>query len=186
MQTTGRGGSGNGSRINLQFVERAMSVIRDHKLLLAGAVIALGVWATWPGSWALNSSCEPRTTLSQLSATLYGRFFWEQQLQRAREQATAADKLTNDIANNFGSNRAEIEKLNRTLEEYNRTLEDIYAKYPNMAPSPGERAAQHYRDLADQIEANEFSAQQFALSQKMASDIHLCEKKIARMLQVSD
>jgi hypothetical protein len=46
-----------------------------------------------------------------------------------------------------------------------------------MAPSPGERAAQRYRDLADQIEANEFSAQQLALTQKMASDIHLARRK---------
>jgi hypothetical protein len=83
---------------------------RQQKITIAILLfLAAFVWATWPGSWALNSSCEPRTALSQLSATLYGRFFWEQQLQRAREQATVADKLTNDVANMFSSNRAEVE-----------------------------------------------------------------------------
>jgi hypothetical protein len=126
--------------------------IGNRKLFLAGAVIALAVWATWPGSWVLNSSCEPKTSFSKLSETIYGRFFWEKQLQN--------------------------------IEKYDTELENIYAKYPDLAPTPGERATQRYRDLADQIEAREAYNQGLSWVQKMATDIRRCERTIAQRLGV--
>jgi hypothetical protein len=150
--------------------------IGSRTLLLAGFV-ALAVWATWPGSWALNSSCEPRTVFSQLSETIYGRYFWEEQLQNARDEAVAAEKLADDVAKTFP--RGPIEK-------YDTELENIYAKHPELAPTPGERAAQRYRDLADQIEAREAYNQELSSVQKMATDIRRCERTIAQTLGVPD
>jgi hypothetical protein len=136
-------------------------------------LLALAAYVTWPGGSSLDySSCEPKGVLSQLSATIYGRFFWEQQLSHVRHLATDIKSLDASWA-----------KMSDAGQKPNQDLEDLYAKYPNMAPSASERAAERLRRSADRIEAQAALDQIFSFDKQALADARRCEQAIIEKLR---
>jgi hypothetical protein len=123
--------------------------IRQRNWLYIGAAV-LVTWFAWPGSNELNGSCEPESLFSRLRADLFGQYFWERQREDIQSRASSAENWDSDIAAANASNDAELENSKRLLEEF-------YARFPDMAPSPAARRAQELRDTADKIEKQEFA-----------------------------
>ncbi|RTE93069.1 hypothetical protein D6B98_10575 [Bradyrhizobium sp. LVM 105] len=143
------------------------------QLLGLGFLAAVAVYATWPGTDTLDyRSCEPKSGLSQLSAQIYGRFFWEQALTRARELANM--KTTETFL-------AEAEQKARTN---NQRLEGFYAKNPSIAPSNAERTAQRLREQADQIEAQDGLNRIFSMERQIKARALDCVQAITEKLRV--
>lgn len=146
--------------------------------LSPGAVIGLGflaavaVFATWPGADTLDySSCEPKGGLSQISANIYGRFFWEQALTRARE---LAGRKT------FEAMLADAERQARQSDQ---RLEEIYAKHPQMTPSPAERTAQRLREQADRIETRDALNRMISMERETTGKALNCVQVITQKLR---
>jgi hypothetical protein len=137
-----------------------------------GFLAAVAIYATWPGADTLDySSCEPKGGLSQLSAKLYGRFFWEQALTRARELANM--KTTETFL-------ADSERLARQNDQ---RLEEFYAKNPSIAPTSAERAAQRLRERADRIEAQDGLNRIFTMEREMKAKALDCVQAITQQLR---
>ena len=144
--------------------------------ILLAILVGLAVYATWPGQDTLDYlSCEPKSGLSQLSATLYGRFFWEQALTRARDLATGMESSDRDLAKMLDPAKAQRERDRRDRE--------IYAIDPKMAPTDAERAAQRLRDQADQIEAQDVLNKILSRDRKIITDARRCQQVIADKLR---
>ena len=72
-------------------------------------------------------SCAPKSGLSQLSATLYGRSFWEQALTHARDLVTETEKLDEGWKKMFDpsitqSNRRDLENTPTASEREAKRL----------------------------------------------------------------
>lgn len=133
----------------------------------------MAVYATWPGADTLDySSCEPKGGLSQLSANIYGRFFWEQALTRARELA--------------GSKTLEtfLTDAERQTRQNDQRLEELYAKYPQMAPSANERTAQRLREQADRIETQDALNRMISIEREITGKALNCVQIITQKLRV--
>jgi hypothetical protein len=152
-----------------------MSLSRG-KVIFGVIAVALAAYATWPDDQSLDyKSCEPKGIFSELSATLYGKSFWEQARARAHSFAVGIEELDKDFAKMLDPTQAQRERDARD--------QDLYAKFPEMAPSPAERAAQRLRDQADRIESQEIINRQSAIHQKMISDARRCEAIISQKLR---
>lgn len=114
-------------------------------ILLSVALIPLAV-GFWPhGHLAITQSCEPQGALASARAYLQGSQFWRQQLQYLDKQV--AWILREPIR------RAQAQEVGDRLErEADRTMEELYAKYPNLRPSAAEQSADELRHRADAIE----------------------------------
>jgi hypothetical protein len=147
------------------------------KLVLLAGFAAVAVYATWPGADTLDySTCEPRSWLSRMGASIYGRFFWEQELRNMRELAHGIQELNQDWAEITNSATVRNEKTRRALEE-------MYAKHPNMAPSESEQLAQELRDHADQIEAQGFIDKFSNINRGIIAEANHCEQIIVEKLK---
>lgn len=147
------------------------------KMTFVAILLALASYATWPGDDSLDyRSCEPKSSLSQLSAAIYGRFFWEQALAGTRYLAADTEKLDQTWINMSDTAKSQKEKNDREIEE-------IYAKYPKMEPTAAERSAQRLRDQADQIEGQEGLNQFLSTDRKVIADARRCEQVIVAKLQ---
>jgi hypothetical protein len=134
---------------------------------------AVAIYATWPGADTLDySSCEPKAGLSQLSAEMYGRFFWEQALTRAK--GLAGMKTTET----YLADAEERARQNR------QQLEELYAKNPPIAPTPAERTAQRLREQADRIEAQDGLNRIFNIEREIKAEALNCVQVITQKLRV--
>lgn len=137
-----------------------------------GCLAAVAVYATWPGADTLDySSCEPKGGVSRLSADLYGRFFWEQALTRARELA------------NMKTTEMRLADAERLARQNDQRLEELYAKYPSIAPTSAERTAQRLRERADQIEAQDGLNRIFAIEREIKGKALDCVQAITHKLR---
>jgi hypothetical protein len=126
-----------------QITEVAMPLSRGQ-VFGFGFLGAVAIYTTWPGADTLDYlSCEPKGGLSQLSSNLYGRFFWEQALTRARELA------------NMKTTETFLADAERQVRQNDQWLEEFYAKNPSIAPTSGDRTAQRLRERADRTEAHD-------------------------------
>lgn len=147
-----------------------MILSRGH-VIGFGLVAVVAVYATWPGEDSLNySSCEPKGALSQLSANVYGRFFWEKALSRARELADM--KTTKKFL-------AEADRQGRRADQQ---LEEFYAKHPGLAPTPAQRTAERLREQADRIEEQDNLKRLFSMERKMKTQARNCVRVITKKL----
>jgi hypothetical protein len=148
------------------------------KMILLAIVLVLAVYATWPGDNSLDySSCEPKSELSKLSATIiYGRFFWERQLTLAHDLAVSLEDLNESRKKMLADARAHKEQTRQIIE-------DIYAKQPDMAPTAGARAAQALRERADQIEEQELLDHFSHIEGPMIIEVRHCEQVIREKLR---
>lgn len=148
-----------------------MPISRGHVLGFS-LLAAVALYATWPGYNSLDySSCEAKSSLSQLSANIYGRYFWEQAL-------TSAHRLAN--MKTTQSRWADAERIERQGEQL---LEEIYAKHPSLAPTSAERAAKRLRERADQIEAQDSLSQFSAMEREMKASVLNCVRIITQKLR---
>jgi hypothetical protein len=146
--------------------------VSPAKIIGLGALAAVAVYVTWPGADTLDySSCEAKAGLSQLSAKIYGRFFWEQALTRATE---LADMKTTE---------ARLADAERVVSQQNQRLEDLYAKNPSIAPSAAERTAKHLRERADRIEAQDGLNRIFAIEREIRAKALNCVQVITQQLR---
>jgi hypothetical protein len=149
----------------------AMPLPRGQVIGFAFVAVA-AIYATWPGAHTLDySSCEPKGGLSQLSAGIYGRFFWEQALTRARE---LADMKTTETYLADAEQRA---RQNR------QQLEEFYAKNPSIAPTSAERTAQRLREQADRIEAQDGLNRIFNMEREIKAKARNCVEVITQNLR---
>ena len=147
-------------------------MLSPGKLFGLAILAALAVYATWPGTDTMDyTTCEPKAGFSHLSASIYGRFFWEQALERAR--ALAGRKTMEDI----------LRSAERQTKQRNQSLEEIYKKYPKMAPTPDERAAQRLREQADQIEQRESLNRLYSMEREITTNALHCEQVIVQKLR---
>lgn len=142
------------------------------QLLGFGFLAAVAVFATWPGADTLDyRSCEPKGGLSQLSAGIYGRFFWEQALTRARELANMKT---------FETFLADPERQARKNEQ---RLEEFYSKNPSIAPNSAERTAQRLREQADEIESQDGLNRLFTMERGIKEKALNCVQAITQKLR---
>jgi hypothetical protein len=66
------------------------------------------------------ASCEAQAGISKLSAKLYGRYFWERALARARDLATSTERVDADWTSLVAQSHAEGD---RKQDELNRILQ---------------------------------------------------------------
>jgi hypothetical protein len=97
-------------------------------------------------------------------------------LRNTREVASGIENLDRDFGKMFDSARSHKEKPDRDLE-------DMYTKYPSLAPTATERAAQSLRDRADEIEARAAEGHFSAINRGAIADARRCEQVITRKLQ---
>lgn len=136
-----------------------------------GVLAAGAMYATWPGTDTLDySSCEPKGGLSQLSAKIYGRFFWEQALTRARVLA------------NMKTTETFLADAERQARQNDQRLEEIYAKNPSIAPTPADRIAQRLREQAERIEAQDGLNRIFAMEREIKAKALDCVQAITQKL----
>lgn len=148
-----------------------MTVSRGQVLGL-GLLVVVAIYITWPGADTLDySSCEPKSGLPQLSANIYGRFFWEQALTRARALA------------NMKTTEAYLADAERQTRQNDQRLEEIYAKNPSIAPRASDRAAQRLRERADRIEAEEALNSIFAMERGIKVKALSCVEAITQRLR---
>jgi hypothetical protein len=132
----------------------------------------VALYATWPGADTLDySTCEPKSGLSQLSANIYGRFFWEQALTRARDLA------------NMKTTEAFLADAEQQTRRNNQQLEELYAKNPSIAPTAAERSAQRLREQADRIEAQDGLNRIFAMERGIKAKALACVQAITDKLR---
>jgi hypothetical protein len=137
-----------------------------------GLLAAVAVYATWPGSDTLDySTCEPKGGLSQLSAQIYGRFFWEQALTRARDLA------------NMKTTETFLADAERLAKQNDQRLEEFYAKNPSIAPTSAERTAQRLRGQADRIEAQDGLNRIFSMEREIKAKALDCVQAITQKLR---
>jgi hypothetical protein len=137
-----------------------------------GFLTAAAVYATWPGADTLDySSCEPKGGLSQLSAEIYGRFFWERALTRA---GGLADMKTTETF---------LADAERRAEQNDQHLEEFYAKNPSIAPTSAERTAKRLREQADRIEAQDGLNRIFTMEREMKAEALNCVRVITQRLR---
>ena len=142
------------------------------KVIFGGLVVALGAYLTWPGQGILDyRSCKPKPVFPIVSELLYRRYFWEEALRQTREATAYWEREGPEFTKMFDSSKAIGER------------EEIYRKYPDMAPSASERAAQALRDQADQIEANEAANKLRAMFERNARETRQCEQLIEDKLR---
>jgi hypothetical protein len=137
-----------------------------------GLLAAVAAYVTWPGADTVDySSCEPKSGLSQLSANIYGRFFWEQALTRAREQA------------NMKTTETFLADAERQARRNDQQLEQFYAKNPSIAPTSAERTAQRLREQADRVEAQDGLNRIFAMEREIKTKALDCVQAITQKLR---
>lgn len=148
-----------------------MPLSRGHVFGL-GLLAAVAVYTTWPGADTLDySSCEPKGGLSQLSANIYGRFFWEQALSRAQELA------------NMKTTETFLADAERQARRSDQQLEEFYAKNPSIAPTSAERAAKRLREQADRIEAQDGLNRIFTMEREIKAKALDCVQAITQRLR---
>jgi hypothetical protein len=139
-----------------------------------GVLAAVAIYATWPGADTLDySSCEPKGGLSELSSNLYGRFFWEQALTRARELA------------NMKTTETFLADAERQVRQNDQRLEEFYAKNPSIAPTSADRTAQRLRERADRIEAQDGLNRIFTMEREMKAKALDCVQAITQKLRAT-
>lgn len=148
-----------------------MPLTRGH-VIGSAMFVAVAAYATWPGADSLDyRSCEPKSGISQLSEAIYGRFFWEQALTRAK--SLAGMKTTESYL-------AEAEEQTR---KHRLQLEEFYAKNPSIAPSLAERTAQRLREQADRIEAQDGLNRFFDMERGIKARADDCARAIQQRLR---
>ena len=139
---------------------------RRGKLILIAGIGIVAVYATWPGRATLNyGTCEPMSGLSQFSAMLYGRFFWEKALARADELAASFQELDRDLRKTFDDAKASRERSREIIQD------------------PSEHTAQWHRDQADQIEEREAMNLLSSMHQEGIETALRCKRVIAEKLR---
>jgi hypothetical protein len=154
-----------------------VSISARQKFLIGGALLA--VWFMWPGSHELTANCEPESIFSSMRAMLFGKVFWEQQLDAVRTKAKAADNWDTTMATVDSS-------LKESLDKSRAELERLYAQHPDLAPSPAERRAQQLRDLADAIEAQDVATRTSLAKHAESEKYRTCENIIVEKLRASN
>lgn len=137
-----------------------------------GLLAAVAIYVTWPGADSLDyTSCEPKGGLSQLSAKIYGRFFWEQALARAKD---LADMKTTETY---------LADAEQRVRQNRQQLDELYAKNPSIAPTASERTAQRLREQADRIEAQDGLNRIFNMEREIKAAGRNCAQVITQKLR---
>lgn len=125
--------------------------------LVVSAILALAALRA-PSKLMVNQSCEPDGPVAKLKSAVQGRAFWERQLEHLdRDVAWHAAVPARRARLNSELDRLNSE-LDRRVTEFKEYREKLYAKYPDLRPSPAQRAAEELRDQADELEDAELSA----------------------------
>jgi hypothetical protein len=118
------------------------------------------------------STCEPKKSgLSQISESIYGRYFWEQALTRAKELARSS------TFENF------LQESDRRTQQNDQRMEELYRKHPQIAPSSAERTALRLRDQADRIEAQAGLDRVISMQRDIRAKASNCVQEITQRLR---
>jgi hypothetical protein len=144
---------------------------------IAGASIA--VWLTWPSTGQIKvDTCSPNSILAEISAMTHGKGFWRVQLDDIGRQRNAAD--------NWDQNQTKIEaEIDEAIAKGNAQVEELYQKYPTLAPSQPSQADRMTEQLRAQADAIEIANVKRMASEQMQKRLPLlrqCETKIREML----
>jgi hypothetical protein len=152
----------------------------------AGARLGLGTlivsllglvgWLTWPAHSEFDVlRCAPDGAVARLSATLYGRAFW-----RSRLVAVEAERR---LAEGWDHLQAEIDtRIKRTLSWNEDGLKSLYARHPELAPTPAELATSRAQEASEATETLSQRAQVREFVAARARSLAACEREIrARM-----
>jgi hypothetical protein len=136
-------------------------------------IVAIAFWATWPGANSVKlETCDPDSTFSHLSSIIYRANFWQTQLEHVRQDIVQNEKR-----------KANYERIRAAPQIERQRLEEIYQKYPKMAPSLSEREPDKLRARADEIESAEGFRVILEVNQKVLSMLQHCEAEIRSKLR---
>jgi hypothetical protein len=150
------------------------------RIIFAVIVVGLGAFLTWPSGKSLDyNTCEPDAGFSLISEKIYGRYFWEQALAKAKDSAAAWPRFVEE-------QREMDRKIQADVEEATRKERDDTAKYPGMGPSSAEQAANALRDRADAIEIQAGTDRLVALMNRNEQQALHCVDVIKKKLAPSN
>lgn len=119
----------------------------------AGVVIFLTYLAvSSPKGIAVSANGDIKGVLNIVRAELQGESFWRKQLQATQDQLTWLEGQPQRVARRHA-------KLAELDAKFYARLQDSYAKYPNLRPSPPKQRAEELREEADRIEQEELDEQ---------------------------
>ena len=97
-------------------------------------------------------------------------------MAHAHNLAADSEKSSQEWIRMFDSGEAQRDRKRQTLEE-------MYSKYPTMAPTASQRTAERLRDQADEIEGRAGLDQLVSMHRKFAADARRCEQVIIGKLR---
>jgi hypothetical protein len=140
--------------------------------ILVAAIAAVGTWATSPGANTIKlETCQPDGIFARLSLSIYGPRFWQAQLDGLQRQIASAQAWKTSLRQLQGN-------ANSAVASGQRTMEEIYQKYPDMRPTPATREAETLRERADAIERDEGFKVMHELNHKHLSMLERCNAEI--------
>lgn len=130
--------------------------------------MALLTWSTWPAANQINvQSCFPQGLWANLSAKIYGNWFWRTQLADVSDRRHAAET--------WDQNQARIADIIRQSEA---KINAMVEQFPSLATTNADIAAMQLRSLADKIESEEANRIVSEMMRKRVPALQRCEAAI--------
>jgi hypothetical protein len=146
------------------------------KLVLSFLVVLVFAWITWPSIHEINiEDCHPNGIAAKLSAMIYGDQFWSVQLAGIRGDLFRAENWDRNLAETQG-------KIDDVVRQAQAKLDAMYEKYPSLAPTSAQVAADKLRESADEIEMNEARRLASEMMRKQVPILRQCEDTIVARL----
>ena len=141
------------------------------------AALTAVVFAYWPADGVvIGKDCKPDGYPAHIKALTQGDRFWANQVDNIDEGERLKARRLSAIAS-FNS------KVEESVKRANKTVEDLYAKRPELRPTAAAQAAESLRERADAIEHAELQVLMDRLSAERSTVLAACRQKIVEALK---
>src|SRR5262249_8661928 len=140
------------SQVSNLRAERVRMPLKRKMGIAALVVCTLAVLAVAlrpPTTLSISENCDISGLVEHLKATAQGQRYWETQLALLDEEMKSLETQPVRLAK---LQQTVDEKTNAILETSQHFMDDTFAKYPQLRPSPKETMAEELRRQADALE----------------------------------
>jgi hypothetical protein len=118
--------------------------------VVVGSAIAAATTALLPSTEiSITDSCQIDSRIQKLKSAVQGQRYWVKQLQLLDDKVRYLEVQPERITK---VQQMVDEKTTEVLEKNRQFLEELYSKYPEFRPPPGQTVANELRKQADAIE----------------------------------
>ena len=143
-------------------------------LLFSGA--AAVVVSTWPRGGQLSiQTCLPIGLFGEASEVIHGQRYWQTQLDDIRTRRIAAENWERDNAAMQERLASILTGIDEQLVNRKLWMDDLYRRYPEMAPRVADARAAQLRTEADAVERADNLQKVNELMRRAAINLQRCE-----------